>query len=360
MRTFGSPFSLCLFDPSDASSPDFDKALRIFRANTSPLLATRSNQIRVKAASPIEGDSTFFFAGLIHSKTVIGFAMFGHYPSSRLVVFDHLVVDRQHRGENAFYNFAQLLKQAVDKLRLEFDFAVVEVEKGGHEDGSQTGGLSLARLLGQINFDEVHANYRIADLEPGHAPDGHAGILMLRCAVKIHRLSKADLAAIHAGVLFDHYLPWCSSFLGDRTPAYRRELERLHATFIATLPDEIAVNGAMADGLLPAGDDQARAWGADMRHVLGYMAMLAAATAMAWALKITPSETAMLLVVILAAYAGVDLVRSGRADVVFEKAIARLIGGTRRSPSPPALPRRGTARSTSPAVRGGSRGARRP
>ena len=355
MRTFGSPFSLCLFDPADASSPAFDEALSIFRENTSPLLATRCNQIRAKAVAPITDSGTFFFACLMRSKSVIGFAMFGHYPGSRLLVFDHLVIDRQRRGENAFYAFAQLLKDAVDKMRLEFDYVVVEIEKHGVIGAHGAGGPALAHLLGHVGFDAVHTDYRIADMDPGHAPTGHAGVLMLRSAVKVHRLPRADLGVIYGGVLFDHYLPWCATFLGNRTPAYRRELEALHAAFMAGLPDEVPVNGAEEDGLLPTDAEVRELPGqAGVRSVSGYVAMIAAATVMALTLKTTPSETAMLLVVILAAYAGNELVRGGKADAVFEGA------GTRRSPSPPALPRQGAAKTAGRAPLIGARGARRP
>ncbi len=357
MRSFGSPFSLCLFEPGDSSSDILDEALRIYRDNTSPLLITRSNQIRVKVASPLgEDGSAFFFAALMRSKTPVGFAMFGHYPSRRLLVVDHLVVDRHCRGENAFYAFAQLLREAIDKLRLEFDFTVVEVEKGNAYGGAQTGGPALVRLLGHIGFCEVHADYRIADLEPGR-PDGHPGVLMLRGPERIHRMHRRDLVAIHEGVLFAHYLPWCRTFLGERTAAYQRDLEKLQERFRKSLPEEVPVNGAEEDGLLPGAIDSTGATSRTMslRHLAGYTAMVAVTMGAALTLRIDAAQVALLLVVALGIYAGIELLARGKAELVFDRALIKLPGGTRKLPSPPKLPTAAAGKRNGPVSRSGSR-----
>ena len=84
MRTVNASFELRLLGPTPADRADVDKALAIFIKNTSALLRTKSNQIRQKIANPITPEGTFYFAALCRSKTIIGFAMFGYYPRSKL------------------------------------------------------------------------------------------------------------------------------------------------------------------------------------------------------------------------------------------------------------------------------------
>jgi hypothetical protein len=90
-----------------------DRALAIFVQNTSPLLRTKTNQIRAKIAAPVTPEGHFYFAALYRSSEVIGFAMFGYYPRSRLIAIDHMAIDHLHRGAAAFYVFAQLLQDTI-------------------------------------------------------------------------------------------------------------------------------------------------------------------------------------------------------------------------------------------------------
>src|SRR4030081_563930 len=102
MRRVNASFDLKLLEPTVADRADVDKALAIFINNTSALLRTKANQIRQKVANPTTPEGTFYFAALCRSKAVIGFAMFGYYPKSKLVVVDHMVIDGEQRGAAAF------------------------------------------------------------------------------------------------------------------------------------------------------------------------------------------------------------------------------------------------------------------
>ena len=147
--------------------------------------------------------------------------------------------------------------------------------------------------------------------------------------------------------------------LGDRTAAYKRELELLHKAFAARLPDEISLNGAQEDGLLPTLPDRAKGELA-VRYVAGYVAMIAVTTAVALALKIGLFEVASLLICVLGVYAGIDLVGSGKSQVVFEQALAKFPGSKRKSLNRPAIRSRATGTALGRGPRSGSPGARRP
>ncbi|WP_342709579.1 hypothetical protein AAFG13_34710 [Bradyrhizobium sp. B124] len=342
MRRVKASFELRLLDPTPADRADVDKALAIFIQNTSPLLRTKTNQIRQKIGDPTTPEGTFYFAGLLRSKSIIGFAMFGYYPNSKLVVVDHMVIDRDHRGDAAFYIFAQLLHDTIQGLDLEIDFTAVELEDGNEYGSEQTGGNELVRLLGQVGFGKVHADYFLANIEPVNYEAKYPGILMLRGSQKLYRIRKEDLLQISRGILFEHYLPWYRDFFGTQTGAYQRYLEHLHQDFANRLGNQptVKVNGPEADALIaspanvPVRSNEFR--------VGQYIAMFAAvafiASTIIYELSVPPHWAIPLLIAFVAVFGGIVAISSGRSLEVFEAAIQFLRGGRQKSRYPQIRP----------------------
>lgn len=334
MRRVNASFELRLLGPTPADRADVDKALAIFIKNTSALLRTKTNQIRQKIANPITPEGTFYFAALCRSKTIIGFAMFGYYPKSKLVVVDHMVIDSEQRGAAAFFIFAQLLHDAIQSLNLEIDFTAVELEDGNEYGSEQTGGNELVRLLGQVGFGKVHAEYSLPNIEPVNYEARYPGILMLRGSQKLYRIRREDLLQISEGILFEHYLPWYRDFFGKQTAAYQQYLEGLYREFAKRLGNQptIRVNGPETDSLiaspaiLPARSTEFR--------VGQYIAMFAAVVAIAgtaiYALQIPPSSAIPMLIALVAVFGGIVAISSGKAFEVFEAAIQLLRGGKQK------------------------------
>jgi hypothetical protein len=82
-----------------------------------PLLAqsgqTDSDQIRTKISSPKTREGTFYFAALYRDDAMIGFAMFGHYPRSKVAVIDHLIIQPGQRVDAAFAIFTAALFEKI-------------------------------------------------------------------------------------------------------------------------------------------------------------------------------------------------------------------------------------------------------
>jgi hypothetical protein len=334
MRRVNASFELRLLGSTPGDRADVDKALAIFINNTSALLRTKTNQIRQKIDNPVTPEGTFYFATLSRSKIVIGFAMFGYYPKSKLVVVDHMVIDSEQRGAAAFFIFSQLLHDAIQNLSLEIDFTAVELEDGNEYGSEQTGGNELVRLLGQVGFGKVHVEYFLPNIEPVNYEARYPGILMLRGNQKLYRIRREDLLQISRGILFEHYLPWYRDFFGKQTEAYQQYLEGLYGEFAKRLGNQptIKVNGPEADSLIaspatpPARSPEFRVG----QYIVMFAAVVAIAGAAIYALKIPPGSASLMLIALVAVFGGIVAISSGKAFEVFEASIQFLRGGRQK------------------------------
>jgi hypothetical protein len=334
MHRVNASFELRLLGPTSADRADVDKALAIFIKNTSALLRTKTNQIRQKIANPITAEGTFYFAALCRSKSIIGFAMFGYYPKSKLVVVDHMVIDSDQRGAAAFFIFVQLLHDTIQGLNLEIDFTAVELEDGNEYGSEQTGGNELVRLLGQVGFGKVHTEYCLPNIEPVNYEARYPGILMLRGNQKLYRIRREDLLQISHGILFQHYLPWYRDFFGKQTAIYQQYLEGLYGEFAKRLGNQptIRVNGPEADSLIvsPAIPPTRSAEFRAGQYIIMFAAVVAIAGTAVYELKIPPNSAIPMLLALVAVFGGIVAISSGKALEVFEATIQLLRGGKQK------------------------------
>jgi hypothetical protein len=338
MAAVDASFRVRALGPSAPDRADLDAALSIFTRNTSPLLRTQANQIRQKIRKPNNPHGTFYFLAFYRGDVVIGFAMFGHYPRTRLVAIDHMAIAEGQRGSAAFYVFAQLIRDLTENLGLEVDFAIVEVERHNRFGGDQTGGQDLVRLLGQVGFGEVHMDYVIPNMEPRSDAMGYEGTLMIRGPQKLYSIRREDLVELYRTVVYEHYLPWFRDFLGAEGPGYEDYLDGVFQAFRDQLKETpiVRVNGEEVDQLvaqprLPVprtAEVRALYYTATFGICCG---VLVAAAAF---LKVQNNLLPMIFIALLVVFAGVVAVSSGRAYDVFQLAISSLPGGRHRSRYP--------------------------
>lgn len=332
MRRKDASFSLRLLTSAVADRPDVDAALALFVKNTLPFLRTKTNQIRTKIRSPKTPEGSFYFAAFYRGDTVIGFAMFGHYPRARLVVVDHMVIERAQRGHAAFYIFVQLLQDVIQSLALDVDFTAAEVEEGVFGD-EQSGGAELVRLLGQVGFGEVHAEYVLPNMEPRDYEARYEGVLMLRGPEKLHNIRREDLNTVYHTILFDHYLPWYRDFFGGEITGYERHLLQLYREFELRLHNKpiVGVNGPRENVLTetPPPSPSMHALRLVGAHVALFALTAAIITGALFVLKPPPYVTLPLIIGILAVFAGIVLVSRGGAVELLEW-ISRVLPADRR------------------------------
>lgn len=358
MQTMKPSFTVRFFEPRDAESGELDQALAIYQDCLSPILKTGMNEIRDKVANPVSPEGCFYFAALYRSRRPIGFAMFGHYPSSRLLVIDHMAIEEQGRYGAAFYAFTQGLQDFIDSRALVADFAAVELEAHGDYGNGHTDGREMVRLLSRLGFAEVHTPYAIADLEVASGLRPNPGVLMLKAATRLHRIRRTELLRIYDIILFQHYLPWYRLYRATGKDMYEGYLRGLHASFAEQLQDEyVRVNGPEQDGLSRAPPD-AVIGTREIRigvHVGLFAVVLSVISLSMYISGLGERWWVPVLLATVAAYAAVVAISEGKAFDVFEKALLKLPGGTRKSRYLPPPDGQGSTKSTGRKGQVGSR-----
>jgi hypothetical protein len=334
MRKKDASFSVRFLGQKASDERDIDRALKIFIRNTPPMLRTKTNQIRTKISAPVTSEGEFYFAALYRGDAVIGFAMFGYYPRTRLIVFDHMVIEKEQRGSSAFYIFAQLLNDAIENLDIEVDFIAVEIEQGSDFAGVHAEGKELVRLLGQVGFGEVHVEYVIPSTEVQNFQARYAGVLVLRGQQKLYHIRREELLDICSSIFFEHYLPWYADFFGDRTADYDEYLRKLFDEFQARLRNQpiVKINGPEADLLIPNAKpvepisyEKRTAWNAGLFAVTTSISAL-----VLYFLKTPAYLTLPVLLTLLAVFVGIAASSRSPLDV-FDRIMNALFGDRRKS-----------------------------
>lgn len=313
-------YSLRLLTSAPEDKEAVDKALSIFTSTTAPDMRTDRQQIEYKIKKPKTEEGTFYFAAFYREQDLIGFVMFGHYPGSRLIVIDHIAIDKEKRKQAAFYEFVGLLDTEFRNLGLDVDFVAVEVENREVTDGA-AGGREFVQLLKWIGFCEVKTDYFLADMDvEGHSD--HPGILMLKPSVDRADISGSQLTRIYRSILFDHYFPWYRDFLAkEQIDAYRKYLDGLYKKFrdrVEKLPS-IELGGVKPDQPAPSAEKLTL-----IKTLLAFAGVAIVIAAFLLVVKPESDKALYFILALVVVFAGLMLIAQGRADHVFNSVLAKL------------------------------------
>jgi hypothetical protein len=315
MRSSRASFRVRLLGPNGSDKPDVDRALDILVHNTPPRLRTDPDQIREKIASPNTSEGYFYFAALYRDKELIGFAMLGYYPRCRLVVVDHMVIDSDQRGDAAFFIFTELISKAMADRHV--DYIAIEVELETAPIASGASGNGLVRLLGLVGFGRVQVKYSLPSMDTRNLRVRYKGALMLKSmhgnVHKLEEIRREELENIVNSIFFDHYFPWYRDFLGNEVGLYKKYLETLFREFKNGLRKQqlVAIDGM---GKESAQIITARPSNLPSTTHLVFFAIIAGiVTLVIYVLQVPFNWVPVVLVALVAVYAGFVAVSTGRA-----------------------------------------------
>lgn len=307
-----------------SGAAEVDQAIFIFERNTPPRLRTDTVEIRKKIAEPQLKEGFRYFAVLYRGSLLIGFAMFGYYSRGKLVIIDHMVIDKNERGESAFAIFTDLLIEEMKFLSV--DYIAIEVELDAAVKSRATG-IRMMRLLGWVNFGKAEVAYCLPATDTQTLSARYVGALMLKsmheAAEDFTKIGKGEIEGIVRTIYFNHYYDWYQEFWEvSQLASYKTYLDNLFKEFKRGVKrGDVAITHFLGSPL-ESGSRQPRE--SLLKYFLAFTGVVVVCAAVISVLKVPLIGAPALLVAILGIFAGVVAVARGDAPEVF-KATLKLV-----------------------------------
>jgi hypothetical protein len=228
---------------------DFPRALRIYDAQTHPLVKTDSREIAHwldNNRSRKEGK--FYVCGLYMGTELVGYIEFIYLPKERLVHFDYFIIDPSRRTAGAFYTFSDQMRAFFEEEALEWDFVTAEVAELDPVNGVSKHAQRLIRVFRQVGFSEALVDYEQPLLGVEH-PDTVIGArLMVLPRVEMESLSKTRYIELVSAIYRKHYGEWYAIY-PDTATEYQKSLDSMLSNAQQKLKDkrEIQLRGPDRD-----------------------------------------------------------------------------------------------------------------
>lgn len=245
VRRIRSSFELEVFDQSAASARRLESFLDVYVKHLSPKHRTETNELIYYLHEPLEGRRIIYF-GMTFRGEPCGYCALMYYAAKRVGVFDFIVIAPTARGHGAYFAFADLIAEYLERRRIFADYLVAEVISDDGLSDPLTSPISIVRLLRLQGFRRARIKY--------HAPDpmmvtslGSCGAsLMIASNHKRESIDAPELIKIVDLIYFDHYFRWHGPLMeGAARKEYERALKAEHARLSqrAQSNDPIILNG---------------------------------------------------------------------------------------------------------------------
>lgn len=188
----------------------------------------------------------FFVCGFYENDRVIGFAQFAYFFSEKIICFDYLVIDKNHRQNNTYFQFINQLQEFLAEQEIVYDFIIAEV--GGFLESKEPTIItrSIIRLLKMSGFKVIKSNYYHPKLSRMNFESELQSVLMLFTNSELQSIKKETYLLIVDTMYFKHYRRWYEPFLSEsENRDYQNDLLNLKHKIVEELKDKksIALNG---------------------------------------------------------------------------------------------------------------------
>jgi hypothetical protein len=231
VRRLRSGFELEVFDQRVSSRSSLTEFLALYVTYFTPRHRTDTNQLLHYINNPLPGRRIIYF-GLRYEGQAAGFCVLMYYPETAAGIFDFIVIAPTRRGHGAFFEFANLIAEYLERRRILPNYMIAEVVE---DEGQLTHGItprSLIRLLRLLRFRRVKLPYCAPDPAIVTDPKQCKAWLMLAVEPDRPTISASELIRLFELIYLDHYLLW---FKGVMAPAEAAAYEQAVRAECATL-----------------------------------------------------------------------------------------------------------------------------
>lgn len=245
VRRVRSSFELEVFDQSASAPRRLEDFLDVYIKHLTPKHRTETNQFVHYMHKPLRERRVVYF-GLTFKDEPCGFCVLMYYPVEKIAVFDFIVIAPTARGQGAYFVFADLISEYLERKRIIADYFVAEVISDDGVADTLRGPKAIVRLLRLQGFRRARITYHAPDPSIVRDLPGCRSSLMIASNYELNAITAEELLKITRLVYFNHYFLWYGPFLtaGERLK-YKEALDQEHARLSARAKahDPVILNG---------------------------------------------------------------------------------------------------------------------
>ncbi len=197
---------------------EFISGLNIYSKNIESSIRTNSSEIIYWLDNyNNEFPDSFFVFGFYRNKTIIGFSQSVYFKDEGLLVVDYMVIEKQFRGTNTFYEFVNQIRLYF--INYELNFVVTEVVYNNDDIEPSEKSKNLIRLLKIAHFKVAKGPYFQPMLGVNNFESEMRAVLMIYYTGEHNKIKKETFLMIVNTIYYKHYLRWYDHFLTEHNKA---------------------------------------------------------------------------------------------------------------------------------------------
>lgn len=215
----------------NSNDPELKKALSLYSQNIEPALRTDSREILYWVDRYNKKfDDSFYILGLYLNEVLIGFSELAYFIKEKVVIVDYIVIEKQFRRNNTFYEFSQKIEEFLNDKDTVVDYVVVEVGYYNEKLEPPEKSKVMIRLLKLAGFSVAKCEYYTAKLGLDNHESEMKSILMVRSLDGTKKIKTETFLQIVNAIYFKYNQRWYDAFLNDdQKIAYQKGVNRLMA-----------------------------------------------------------------------------------------------------------------------------------
>lgn len=227
-----------------ANDRGYAAAIDIYIRNIAPRVKTDTDEIAywLEHFSEHDTDQLYVF-GFLMDGVPIGFGMAAYFGNAELFIVDYIVIEKQFRKNNTFYEFVDQITVYLERERPGYRYCVAEVCRLSDTDEPSDESRAVIRLLKQQGFAVVRAPYTTPRLGLGAFEAELRTDLLILSREKLESIHSETYRSIVRTIFFDYFGRWYSIY-EDEVTAYNAYLEQLCERVLRDSPHpRVPVNG---------------------------------------------------------------------------------------------------------------------
>jgi hypothetical protein len=200
-----------------SKDPEFLKALKLYSENIEPSYRTDSKEIMYWIENYRKKFKDSFYAlGFYYNDIMIGFSELAYFVDEKFIIVDYIVIDKNFRRNNTFFEFIHQIKEFLSKENLVFNYIVCEVGCYFENVEPPEASKLIIRLLKQNGFGVVKCRYYAPRLGLTNYESEVIAILMIYGNETIKQIKKETLLLIINSIYYKYYFRWYKVFMNEK------------------------------------------------------------------------------------------------------------------------------------------------